>query len=130
MNPIEPCLLQFVKTPQGICPFCSIELVPYNNGIIHPRACPKGIKNSAPYCPYFMTLRSNHNVPSEIADSYNLLEISLYGTRVWIANWKAIKVIKIGEHQHISCVLLPVKYADFSDMEKFERRINTILIFQ
>ncbi|WP_205539915.1 hypothetical protein, partial [Pectobacterium versatile] len=64
-------------------------------------------------------------------NEYNTIELTIHQAkcRVWISNWKKVKVIKIGEHQHITCIMLPLEKINLSDMDKLIHRCKTILTF-
>jgi hypothetical protein len=124
---IKKYLYPFI-TDKQLCPFCQITLVKREGYAI--KYCPRFETKDNPYCPYFFEIKALHQ-----QECYDTIEITLNKVpcRVWIKNWKlsnAFKIIKIGEHQHITCVLLPLEKANLQDMDKFVNKIKTILTFQ
>jgi hypothetical protein len=113
-------LYPFISGRKCLCPFCKVPLV------LHPSHENHKIKYCA-HCPYFFEIKAFGQ-----DKAYNAMEVTLnqIPCRVWIANWRKIQVHKIGEHRHITCVFLPIKDANFDDMDKFINRIKTILTFQ
>lgn len=106
---------------EGNCPFCKDKLIPINTkNKLQPLEC----KNP---CIYYPVLRSVLNQEQQ----YNVLELVLHEAkcRVWITNTKNIRITKIGEHQHITCIMLPNQQANLDDMDKFTHRCKTILTF-
>jgi len=123
---IKKYLYPFI-TDKQLCPFCQIKLVQLEGHAI--KYCPQKPKNGS-YCPYFFEIKAFQQ-----QECYDMIELTLHeaSCRVWIKNWKlsnAFKIIKIGEHQHITCVLLPLEKANLQDMDKFVNKIKTILTFQ
>lgn len=127
--PIKKFIRPFIGV-EGRCPFCKIELeqAKWRIGV---DPLPKLICPQLGHCPYFFEIFSFANQEKK----YNVIELTnweQFGCRVWIGDWAKrhqLSIIKIGEHQHIPCVLLPYKKADFSDMERFAHRIRTIVTF-
>jgi len=118
-------LYPFIQGRKAMCPFCNKPLTARTDGALI-KYC-ESIMDIGPHCPYFFELRALGQ-----SKALNAIEVTLHEAkcRVWIAQWRRIKIVKIGEHNHITCVLLPIKDADLSDMERFINRIKTILTFQ
>lgn len=117
-------LYPFIQGRRCLCPFCNQPLVERAGHTI--KYCPRG-GEKGPYCPYFFELKAIGQ-----SQALNAIELTIHEAkcRVWIAKWKKIKVVKIGEHNHITCVLYPIELTNLQDMDKFINRIKTILTFQ
>lgn len=124
---IEKIISEFVGGLPAICPFCNLQLVQREHRTI--LYCPMG-GDVGPFCPYFFEIKQvGPTLPPYILNSIEMT-LDNPACRVWISSWPCTKVIKIGEFNQITCVLLPIKNADISDMAQFKHRIKTILTFQ
>ena len=121
---IKKSLIPFVKTAEGFCPICHVSLYA-PNPVTKERPCPDRFCN---HCRYFFVLRANTWV-THYSESYNLMEVTLNGVRVWMFKNAKFKIIKIGEFNHIPCVILPLSKIDFNKMDALEHKIKTILTF-
>lgn len=111
-------------TAECLCPIHKVILVENNKGeALTPLWCSKehclfGLR-AIPWLP-------NYN------DAYNVMEFFVEGWRVWTFEGAKPKPIRLGhkndgDSKRVVC--LPLENVDFSDMEKMERKIKTIVTF-